>query len=355
MKESSIFVFDISKESNLVPLNAYCLILYIAELFPTIPGILLPCANYGFASFSPAILQRDDHLILVKIINQFEPQHMNHIIEVLCDNLGDHIFIKIGQMMQKMITTINIKKLKKKQGLFVRICKLVLIGTITKETKNEILHLWFSDAIVGPIFITRSLDLIKFDEPMKADSICCEITNKLKKKIGDSFWNFSMDHVILMDKHYFVIDGQNCKDMDYPKEITCNYIGLRYERSKIQPVKETFLHDDEKKYLKNFEENDYNSFHVRLVKTKSGLNRLKLQYGHGVFYGIFEILVKIINGVRFDEWRKNTPGVGWELWFGRDEQSKLKDYRMMKEENVKLQREIEKLRKLLKNQSNESQ
>ena len=351
MKESSIFVFDLSKESNLVPLDPYSLLLYIAGLLPAIPGILIPCGDYGYASFRPAKLERDDHLILIKLTNKLDPQNLEHVIDAFCDDLGTDVFIKVGKMMKKVITTM--KKRKKKQSVFDQICNLVLTGTMIKTTKKEILHLWFSDAILGPIFITRSLELIEFDEAVESKAIYCSTTNKLKAKM--SFWQFTMDHVILMDKNYFIINGKDCEDMDYPMEVQHNYIGLKDQNSKIQSVKETFLCNFEKKYLHNFDKIDYNSYHVILVKTASGSKRLKVQYGAGVFYGIFTTLIEIVNGMRFDEWRKNTPNVGWELWLGRDEQSKLQDYRMMKQENIKLQREIEKLRKQLRNQSNESQ
>ena len=353
MTESSIFVFDLSKESNVVPLDPYSLLLYVGGLLPAVPGVLVPCGNYGYVSFRPANLERDDHLVLVKLKNQSDPEVLETVIQALCEDLGDDVFIKVGMMMKKMITTM--KQRKKKKSIFQRISSLVLTQPTSSDTKKEILLLWFSHAILGPVFITRSLELIQFDEPVASKAICCSTTNKIKGRNRWSFWDFSMDHVILMDRNYFIFDGEDCEDMDYPQEIKCNYIGLKDEKSKIQSVTERFLCNCEKSYMDKLDHSDYNSYHIDIVKTEAGPKRLKLQYGGGVFYGMLGTLIEIVNGVRFYDWRKTTPGVGWELWLGRDEQSKLKDYRTLKEENSKLQREIAKLRKLLRNQSNEQQ
>ena len=42
--------------------------------------------------------------------------------------------------------------------------------------------------------------------------------------------------------------------------------------------------------------------------------------------------MEVVNGERFDCWCRFTEGVRWEIWSGRDEQNKLKDYRKMKQE-----------------------
>ena len=71
--------------------------------------------------------------------------------------------------------------------------------------------------------------------------------------------------------------------------------------------------------------------------------------------GIVTQLIQIIIGSRFGDWCKFTEGVGWEIWFGRDEQTKLSDYRMMQQENIQLKKKILQLQKALSNQDIDSQ
>ena len=198
--------------------------------------------------------------------------------------------------------------------------------------------------------------MIDYGEEISSTCLANETTNKLRKSLPylNFFWHFVMDHVIMVDKNYFVISGEKNVEMCYPIEIEFNYIGLKDESTALQHVNETvWRRYPVTYYLKDYDKVDYNSYKLLIVENNGKL-RSKLEYGGGVFYGIMNQLIQIINGLRFSEWCKCTEGVGWEIWFGRDEQSKLLDYRMMKDENRKLQKKILTLQKELMNQKNDN-
>ena len=357
MTESSIFVFDLSKETNLICMDAYCLLLYITGLLPLIPGKLLETTPLGKLSYRPAKLQRDDHLVIVKIENPFTANQLKLLIQTIPDYISDAKLIIIAQIMQQITATI-VQPNNAQQPLFDRIRNIKLTEQLSKETKIEILHLWFTNAISGLFCITRSLEFIEFDKPLSAKSISCELTNKLKQLDEAEWrlcWENEMDHVILMDTNYYIIPGKYKFIINYPMDVIYPYIGLREPNAKLQHIDESVVAICGKGFLQNYDEIEYNAYYVVVVQNKSGKKRLKLKYRAGVFYGIVKQLIQIVNGLEFHDWCKNTAGVKWEIWFGRDEQDKLSDYRYLKEQNIKLQQQLQQLKEASLNLHNDDQ
>ena len=210
-------MFDLSKECNIVALDAYYVLLYIVGLLPVVPGVVTHCGDLGKLSFRPAKLERDDHLVIVKLpFKGFDYSQLNNIIiKTLSKELRDQDFVKIAQMMKKMMSTI-----KRKNKLSEKIDNIHLTTKLSEKTKCKILSAWFSDAILGPFCITRSLHMIEFSQILPSNAICCQTTNKLRYLLPfGSFWDFEMDHAILMDKNYFVISGQDNVAMEYPRRL----------------------------------------------------------------------------------------------------------------------------------------
>ena len=100
-----------------------------------------------------------------------------------------------------------------------------------------------------------------------------------------------------------------------------------------------------------------NLFQGVVVKNENtGICRVKLIYGKNIFKGLHNKLMAIVNGEGFSDWCSSK---GWEIWNGRDEQTKLSDYRLLKlhlqqsknynqqlqQEILQLKRELERERK----------
>ena len=170
-----------------------------------------------------------------------------------------------------------------------------------------------------------------------------DIINKLKNSVqNDRFWKFKIAYMIIMDKNYFSISGQENDMMKFTSEIT-NYVGLQ-DIVPIHRQKTSVTTIFKKQHVEGCPKTPFYEYQLAAVKNVQEKLRLKLQYGKGVFEGLMTRLMEVINGERFDEWCKFTADVHWEIWSGRDEQSKLKDYRKMKEENAKLLEEIARLK-----------
>ena len=349
MKESSIFVFDLSKELNICSLDPLSTLLYATGFLPVIPGSLIHCEGYGNLSFKPTQLERDDHLIIVKLPTKWSKTDVDKIVDVLVQNLPEDELLKLAQMLQKFISTK--KEYTKQQKKIVKSIKtLDLSNKLNENTKHKILLCWFSNVMVGPFCITRTLEYIQFNNnnALSVEDIGCEIINKLKNCLEDStFWKFNMDYVIIMDKNYFLISGQENELMKYPLVIKCNYVALK----DIVPIhhrqKETIKFRSNKKYT-DTKNDDSNSYQTLIIENEQGKLRLELEYGVDVFCGIMTRLIQVVNGQRFDDWCTYAHDVKWEIWFGRDEQNKLKDIRKMKQENVKLQQQIARLQQELR-------
>ena len=347
MKESEIFVFDLSKETNISCLDPYFVLLYIIGELPVVPGMIVEAASHIVGrrvSFKPAKMQRDDHLVICK----YPPEYFSYkvqIIKTIASDLSDEKFVKIAELMKQRISTITKVKKKnhKKIKHFKRIKEINLTSSskLSMETKIEILNLWFSDAITGPICITRSLAVMEFPDELTSDVLMNETTKKIKDVVGiHNFWQFKFNHLMLVDQHFFLISGQESFDMDFPIDIGISYVGLRESGQKLQNIKETIEKIGDKKYLKTYKETDDVAFYTEIVKNESGQFRLKLEYGKSVFCGVQQELIKMINSDRFYTWCKTTQGVKWEIWFGRDEQDKLTDYRKLTRINLELQQQI---------------
>lgn len=350
MKESEIFVFDLSKEINISCLDPYFVLLYIIGELPVVPGMTVEAASQIVGrrvSFKPAKMQRDDHLVICK----YHPEYFSYKVQIIqtlaeSSDLNDEKFVKIAELMKQRVSTIiKVKKKNHNKVKYFDMIKDINLTSSSKlslQTKMQILNLWFSDAITGPICITRSLEVMEFPDELTSDVLMNETTKKIRDVVGKhNFWQFKFNHLMLVDQHYYLISGQESFVMNFPDEIGISYVGLRESGQKLQNIKETIEKSGDKKYLKTSSKASEDvAFYTELVKNESGQFRLKLKYGKDVFGRVQQELIKIINSDTFYTWCKTTQGVKWEIWFGRDEQDKLTDYRELTRINLELQQQI---------------
>ena len=348
MKESSLVVLDLAKELHFVSMQPLPILLYVIRQLVAVPGFVRSC-KFGYLSFKPVQLDRDDLLTIVKAHNRLDDTDLKTIIDILASQLTEDNFIKIGKLMQKFISTKNKKGSTVDKALLRKIENLELSATeLRKSTKIRILKLWFSDVINGPIFITRSLDYIEFGgaKGISASELGCGVVNKLKGRLSGrcvAFWQRRMNYVIVMDKNYFCISGAANEAMNYPLQVWSrySYIGLRdFATNRYYRVKERVVEFYQWHYLEGHNEEPCTGYRMVAVKNNQGKYRLKLDYGAKVFYGMMTALMREVNSLRFDLWCTAAAGVGWTLWSGLDEQNKLKDYRHLNQRNKKLERQV---------------
>ena len=260
MKDSSIFVFDVSKELLIVPMDPLFVLLYVTELLPVVPSITQSCGGFGNLASTPTQLEREP--------NKWTKKEVLAIVNAFVQDLPESTFIKIGAMLQKFIATKKQPTRSQKVEAFPKIKNLQLSSRLTQRTKQLILKLWFSNAIEGPFCITRALDYMEFDnDGLSAHAIRCQTLTKLKKRLPSTeFWAFKMQFIIIMDKHYFVLSGRENEMMKYRLEIPFCYIGLR-DIVPITPwVKEIAVAQYQQLYIQGFEKIDCNGYRMVIVK-----------------------------------------------------------------------------------------
>ena len=355
MKDSTNIVFDIAKPDNFWCCDPYILLLYLWGKLPAIPGIesQLLFINNGTegiipTAFGPANQQRDDHMIIVKR-EQGPPSQpvQDAIISQFMQDFNDDKFIQLITQMKYIVTTKSTTS-PVKQELFNIITNINIACTpLSTETKIQALKCWFSNAITGPYCITRSLDVVTSNLKLNQGAIECDSTTKIRSKLNiDGFWKFSIQYLNLIDNKYYVINGKQSDDLNFPQDIAIfDYVGIREPANKYDEVPEQIIHRFQVTYLTGKDKIDDNMIQGLLVTNNQTQRfRIKLIYGKNVSRGIHSNLMTIINGQRFNDWCVET---GLEIWNGRDEQTKISDYRLLKlhlkqsqNDNHKLQQEI---------------
>ena len=341
MVESKIFVIDISKPLNIISFSPYFCLLYINGMLPVIPGILVESKHKELLSFKPAKFEPYDHLVIIKTKHNYTDEQIEVIVEVLINNLNDDQFIKLAEIMKKRLTKSSGCKISNASQ--AQLDKLNLIPPLTTKTKNCIICIWFGPEISGLFMISRALNIIEFKDPVSSDILLCEITNKIKSYKKDyNFWRFEMNYMILMDQNYYVINGPESEDMEWP-DLCFPYVGLIEHGQKLQLIQQQTVNEWKKFYLDNHDKDDNYSYNVCTMKNKFGQKRFKLFYGKRVFFGFYYEILKIINSRRFSTWCDATDEIQWEILFGRNEHDKLFEHRQLQKQNVLLQQQIDKL------------
>ena len=360
IEESKNIVFDISKPDNLWTLNDYMLLLYLWGKLPAIPGVGIKLGldkgtgRWRSAAFCPANQERDDHVVLIKdCLPPRSERDEKVIICQLISDFGDDKFHKLICEMKKIVVTRTTKS-RKRQKLYDRISAINNNAqSLSTKVKVEALKLWFSHAITGPYCITRSLDLVTSNVTLNGGAISCETTRRIGMKLGvNNFWNFDINYFNFVDDDYYVINGGDSKELNFPKCLHYQYIGVRQPGIKYKIVSEQVVHEAKSDYINGGERIKDNLIQPVIVKEmETGIFRAKLIYGRNILDGMHDKLMAIVNGQGFSDWCSSK---GWEIWNGRDEQTKLSDYRLLKmhleqskNDKEQLQKEILQLKREL--------
>ena len=226
-------------------------------------------------------------------------------------------------------------------------------NTVSRSNKIDALKCWFSTAITGPFCITRALDFVASNQQLTSGALACETTTKIRLKLGmDKFGNFNIDYLSIIDNQYYLINGADADDFNFPENITYSYIEVTQPGNKYNHVPENVIEQCSSNYVDGSSQTDDDLLQPLVVRnTTTNRTRIKLNYGSNVFRGMHDKLMSLINGQEFNDWCTKN---GLEIWNGRDEQSKLSDYRLLKtclkqerENNQQLQKQITALKQQL--------
>ena len=339
--ESSLLIYDTGRYANFYGLTPYHLLLYILNKQPWIAGVLHD-TSHGQYSYGPRGWERDDHVVLVKEKNQLKDDETNELIEKLAENLSKDEVDKIQRIMQKFIAT----KSENKDNNIINSLNIENKEINFKEETIRTLQSWFNDFLLGPFCITRSIcydNSVSLTATQLADPLTAKLLNEMKSV--DDLWSFEADYLLLLDSNYFVISGKNNEEMQWIPQIPCNYIAIAEQQQLVETEKYEYIYKYQKKGITGFSNNDGQIFFQEvIVKYANGDKQLKLEYGGHTFLGVANIVSEIMNSIRFQQWRESDT-VKLNLWAGRDEVEKIKDYRNMKNQITELRNENEKLQK----------
>ena len=338
--ESNMIVVDHSRGHHICCKSPYELYRYISGDMPYTWGESVPVdgesEKYGFV---PVNVKRDDHILIVKAVNDLDIQQTRTVIQSIVRDGNPKDVVQILKIMKQISKTMD----HEDQDLNHKQLKSL---KITNENYNQsapaVLTLWFADWVCGPVFITRALT--KWDMKLSSSVVADDNTRELMKK-DNEFFKFKTQYILNLDSEYFVLPGDCMENMDYPKEIVVDYVlitdpGDYNTQRKFKILK--IVHAD---YLDDDSDEDYKYTTCLVEDAETKQKRCKLFYGDEVFMGIASEMREIVNREDFRKWTKNKAGL--DLWAGTGENEKIADVRDLKkklkdmmEENAKLKSKL---------------
>ena len=358
-KESALIIYDTSKKSKFHGFGPYQLLMYMTQRQPWAIAMTVQYGDHGPLAFVDREWSRDSHAVLVKHPNALNQKDTRKLINILALKLKDEEIEMILKRMVKRMASIRGSSNDDERKEMDRIIDIEARnenGRFDLKRKKEILHYWFSDIIIGPLLITRTLGL---QELSHSSEIMDPLTTRLRLRMNPKFYEFDVDHITILDDLYFLIPGGDAHDMQWPPEVRCAFVAVTEDEQDVKS--ETF------KVLESFDEKYVNQLKsketvVRTSVCMSGSDKyLQCEYGGYVFLGINNVLFQIFNSTKFNYWAGST-NVKLDLWFGRNEKDKIHDHRvytemikMLKLENLKLKTDLSEMKREKGKKDNEPQ
>ena len=342
-QESALIIYDTSKKAKFYGFNPLQLLSYLIGHQPWAVNFAEDVDKYGTLAFVDTEWDRDDHAVIVKQRNKMDKQTLETVIDILAEELTYENIEIILMTMTKRMTTLEEKEMDEYEMKDMQSITKIEKSNVNEEfdikTVKNILKIWFSNSIVGPFLITRSLSIHYVDD---YDSILDPLTRKIQNGMMEDIFEKMVDHIVMLDERYFLISGKDAYDMIWPSDINCDFIAVTDETAKVEKENTKILKKFEVKYAEGLTEANQTKYRICVERGQKG-KYLRLHFGGIVFYGVNNILYKILNSEPFNEWINSTE-VKLELWFGRDEKNKIDDHRNLIKMNQELQLENERLK-----------
>lgn len=348
-QESALIIYDTSKKAKFYGFTPLQLLSYLFGLQPWAVNFAEDAEEHGILAFVDTEWDRDDHAVIVKERNKLDEETLKTVIDILADKLSDENVEILLMRMTKRMATMDEKEMDenemKDMKAITMIEKTNVEGEFNVKTVKKILNIWFSNSIVGPFLITRSLSVHELDD---YDDIMDPLTREIQSQMMEDIFDKVVDHIVILDDRYFLISGKDVYDMAWPSDIHCDFIGVTDETAKVEKENIQILKKYEVHYAEGLRETEQTKYRICVERGRKG-KYLRLHFGGIVFYGVNNILCTVLNSTSFHEWI-NSRGVKLELWFGRDEKNKIDDHRNLIKMNQELQLENERLKQELEMQ-----
>ena len=351
--ESQNIIYDLSKNSKFHGMHPYQMLMYLLGYQPWTISVAFDCAVNGvneLMAFDDIDWTRDSHCVLVKKPTDWTHDYTICIIECLFAELTTGQLQIIQKLMIKYSSTLNPNE------LLSQMCHR--ISTLKLDTQEDaiiLLHYWFTDIIVGPLLITRSLKQLQLNE---YDLLIDPVTNSLIQKITaaklENFYSFDVKSITMLDDQYFVISAKDKKRMKWPNDVQVDFVSIRHHHQQRQ------FDDSETVDTLNVGHINHPQLHkcaatryICSIYKQNERHFLGIAYGSAVFPNVNNVLIKIFNSMEFHRWAESRY-VNLKIWFGRDEMKKINNIRNLQKINQQLQDEIKELQEqLMRVQSDE--
>ena len=345
VKESRIMIFNTSSRSKWYGFEPYHMLLYIIGKQPWHIGELHDGGTgYGRLGYRDPDWARDSHAVLFKTSLDLEEEQVTELVGCLAEALEDEDVDKLLKVMIKRMSTMTTNDDNKETIQTLKALDKKIVGEriFEKEQRKVILKGWFTDVIVGPIGITRSLSVQNAE---KSKDFMDPITEYVVDEMSTDIYGIDVDKVTILDHKCFYITGEAAEEMEWPKEVMTEFIQIGVPGQYLADKKVRIEKKYKKMYLENYDETKETEYRVCVAKTGE-VKFLRLLYGEEVFLGVNSALIDIINSRSFFLWRKSKC-VDWDLWSGNKEDDKLYDHRQLLKANLRLKQENEKLKEEL--------
>ena len=342
-EESSRIVIDTSGRIKFRGLTSIEALGYVTGTTPYIQGgVYVVNDTVGAVSGGDRSWERDQHVILVKKRNELSKEEKTKFGEVISKHLAQ------GQLL-KLITTMMARfenSIEGKSNVVFSLlskCEKLISEKHDIKLSCKIIKLWLGNVIIGPFAITRTLanDFYKYLGDWIVDPLLRELKKNLK---GLNFYDVNIDQITILDDKYFVFDHDEMMRVGWPNEINFDVVAVATPGRHIEKKRFTVETICESHHIHAGPDNEDTKFSF-VVENCPHLDNyiITMDYGDLVFDGVDEQILAILQGKPFIDWCKDED-INLELWFGRNEREKIKDYGKLIQKVHELEIENERLR-----------
>lgn len=329
-KHSKIFIINDAKYSTGANLTPIELLHYLTGKEAHIIGIY---QNYEGdnpkvkkkLAFEPINLETDEHIMLNKLPASKAP-FTNFKIERLIKRLTFDDMDVLIKAMQRRAGNHRDAKYSVIHSLRLRKNHLV-------KDMRAALNIWFGGLMEGPFCITRVLSVGKLQPNIPSVALASDITRELIATGGEyhngNYWSFDPANLVIVDKRAYILNQYESDFLSFPRKIKVPFVEIQDPMQCVHSKNETVIEIIKTSYTeKKYKDNkDYAINTVIAEDVETGNQRFKVMYGQKVFINYYSVLRQIVNSSRFIEWAKRSD---FEIWYGRDELTKIQDCRNLK-------------------------
>ena len=340
-KESERIIIDTGTRFKYHTMASYHLLTYIINLTPWIISQIQTIDGSGMLSSEDPEWFRDSHIILVKRRCGLKEETLKRVVDIVGQNIQQTEILKLLKVMiTRFRNTIDDdaqELLETLKGYYRQLKKQNNNYDIIANT----LELWMGNEIVGPFSITRTLAAEYYCEPFNYPRD--PLTAKIQEK-SEGFSDYESNYITVLDDTAYIIDHDEAEELHWPDEINVEFVAIAEDRA-VNSVESNTVKLIESHHI-NLNIKDDSTKYEFTVDQVINMDHeiISVKYGAGVFLGIDNKMLSILQTTAFVNWTKSQD-VNLELWFGRNEIAKLKDIEAVKNRVKQLEQELARLKR----------